>query len=97
MTFQLSDIKVVFDRLFRHLWRERENYQNEKAFEKENFPVKSKKELIISKGRFSVSDFNEYSMGSPEGKHLFRQECFEFITFHDSNCCLLRVLKDDAE
>ena len=53
--------------------------------------------MIISQGRFSVSDFHEYSMGSPEGKHLFRQECVEFITFHYSNCCLLRVLKDDAE
>ena len=53
--------------------------------------------MIISQGRFSVSDFHEYSMGSPEGKHLFRQECVEFITFHYSNCFLLRVLKDDAE
>ena len=25
MIFQLNDIKVVYDRLFRHLWREREN------------------------------------------------------------------------
>ena len=35
-------------------------------------------------------------VGSPEGNY-FLQECFVFITFHDSNCCILRVSKDDAE
>ena len=30
-------------------------------------------------------------------KAKFIQGCFEFITFHYSNCCILRVLKDDAE
>ena len=30
-------------------------------------------------------------------KAKYIQEFFEFITFHYSNCCLLRILKDDAE
>ena len=52
---------------------------------------------IISQGRVSVSDFQEYSVLWDRLKAKFIQGCFEFITFHYSNCCILRVLKDDAE
>ena len=75
MFFQLSDIKVVFDRLFRHLRRERErekkNYKNERLLNGKTFQTNLKR-MIISQGNFffSILMSTQCIVGSPEGKHF---------------------------
>ena len=51
--------------------------------------------MMISHDRFSVSDFHEYSMGSPEGKIYSRMFRVYYIPL--LKLLVLRVLKDDAE
>ena len=46
--------------------------------------------IINSQGRF-FSVFHEYEMNCGIALRQTFQECFEFITFHYSNCCILRV------
>ena len=46
--------------------------------------------MIISLGRF-FSDFHEYTIFCGIAWRQAFQECFEFFTFHYSNCCILRV------
>ena len=64
--FQERDIKVVFDRLFRHLWRERENTKKmKKLLNRKTFQINLKRNDNQSGAIFMNT---QCVVGSPEGK-----------------------------
>ena len=66
MTFQVSDIKVVFDRLFRHLWREREKTKKmKKLLNRKTLQINLKRNDNQSGSIFMNM---QCIVGSPEGK-----------------------------
>ena len=92
MIFQFGDIKIVFDGLFRHLWRERDcekTGKNEKLLDGKTFQINLKSNDKQSVNFFS--DFHEYAMYCGIAWRETFQECFENITLHYSNCCILGV------
>ena len=63
MIFQFGDIKIVFDGLFRHLWRERDcekTGKKEKLLDGKTFQINLKSNDKQSVNFFS--DFHEYAM-----------------------------------
>ena len=66
MTFQVSDIKVVFDRLFRHLWSEREKTKKmKKLLNRKTLQINLKRNDNQSGSIFMNM---QCIVGSPEGK-----------------------------
>ena len=98
----ISDIKVVQDKLFRHLYVERK-LKNE-AFEWENFPdIKILKAMLISQDRFFVAT-NVFTRISPVSPLFFvKTQCIvgSFEGKHFVNVSPLKLLyfscKNDAE
>ena len=81
--FQESDIKVVFDRLFRHLWREREKTKKmKKLLNRKTFQINLKRNDNQSGAIFMNT---QCIVGSPEGKIYSRM----FRIYHIS---LLKLL-----
>ena len=72
MTLRVSDIKVVFDRLFWHLWREREREKTEKKkklLNRKTFQINLKRNDNQSGSIFMNT---QCIVGSPEGKMYSR-------------------------
>ena len=66
MSLQVSDIKVVFDRLFRHLWREREKTKKmKKLLNRKTLQINLKRNDNQSGSIFMNM---QCIVGSPEGK-----------------------------
>ena len=74
MIFQFGDIKIVFDGLFRHLWRERDcekTGKNEKLLDGKTFQINLKSNDKESESIFFPIFMNtQCIVGSPEGKHF---------------------------
>ena len=105
MISQLNNIKVVRDKLFRHLYVERK--LNNEAFECENFPdIKILKGMLISQDRFFVAT-NVFTRISPVllcfllKRNVLWDRLKANISwiFHHSNCCLfgVKIMRNNSE